>query len=218
MKKTYLSAGIIAFCALSASVGVQAQDVYLGLGAPGLVTLGYAAPVGTNWGLRADYAGGMNATLDGNRDGVNVNGSLRSTKFGAYADWFPFDNSGFRLVGGIALNNTKAELNATGTGTATINGKTVNMTGETYNITVKMPDTTGYIGLGYGHQAAAKGFGFYLDLGVLLGNLTVSSSTTLVASGKVTQADVDAQSQKLRDGIGSLGFMPSASMGAVYRF
>lgn len=212
---------IAAFSAVAAitSTNAHAQDVYLGVGIPGLVRLGYAAPMGNSWGLRADYATGLNVALDGNRDGVAVTGKLKSSVAGAYADWFPFNNSGFRLVGGVTFNDTKVDMNALGSGTAVIDGKTVNMTGEYYNVTVKMPSTTPYLGIGYGHQKAEPGLGFYFDLGVMIGKLDVSSSTSLVTSNQgITQANVDAQTQKLRDGVASVGYMPSASLGLVYRF
>lgn len=216
-KTSITIAAFSAFAALT-TTHAQAQDMYIGVGVPGLARIGVAAPMGNSWGLRADYASGLNTTLDGTRDGVTVTGKLTSSAAGAYADWFPFDNSGFRLVGGVTFNNTKAELNAVGSGTAVINGNTVSMAGEYYNVTVKMPSTTPYIGIGYGHQKAKRGLGFYFDLGVMIGKLDVSSSTSLVTSGKATQADVDAQNQKLRDGVGSVNFMPSASLGLVYRF
>jgi hypothetical protein len=216
-KKLIAIAAFSAFAA-TASTGAQAQDIYLGVGLPGLVTLGYAAPMGNSWGLRADYASGLNANLDGTSEGVRVTGKIKSSVAGAYADWFPFDNSGFRLVGGVTFNDTKADLNAVSSGTAVINGQTVNMAGEFYNVTVKMPSTTPYLGIGYGHQKAERGLGFYFDMGVMIGKLDVSSSTSLVTSGKTTQANVDAQNQKFRDSVASVGFIPSASLGLVYRF
>lgn len=203
--------------AATASIGAHAQDVYLGAGLPGLATIGYAAPMGKNWGLRADYAGGLNASLDGNRDGVNFTGNLKYSAFGAYADWFPFDG-GFRLVGGVRVTDGKVDLNATGSGNAVINGVNVNMAGEYYNVTVKMPSTMPYVGIGYGHQRSDPGLGFYFDVGVMIGTPEVSSATSLVTSGKVTQADVNAQNQKLRDGVSGVGFIPSVSLGVVYRF
>lgn len=37
----------------------QAQDIYGGLGLPGLYTLGYAQPLSNRWGVRGEYAGGL---------------------------------------------------------------------------------------------------------------------------------------------------------------
>lgn len=214
MKKQFALLAILA----AISTGLQAQDSYVGLGLPGLLTLGYAYPVNSSIGLRAEYAGGLSVNKDGNQDGVNVTGSFKASRLGAFADWFPLGGA-FRLVGGLTFNDIKADLNGVGTGTSTINGTTVNMSGETYNVRVKFPDTTAYVGIGYGHQKSdAKGLGFYADLGVMIGSFTADTSTSLVASGKVTQADVDAQNQKIRDSLGSLSVLPSASLGLLYRY
>jgi hypothetical protein len=201
-----------------ASTGIQAQDIYAGVGLPGLYTLGYAQSLGSNVGLRAEYASGLSVNKDGNQDGVNVTGTFKASRLGAFADWFPF-GGGFRLVGGVTLNDMKADFNGVGSGTSTINGVSVNMTGETYKVAVKYPDTTAYLGIGYGHQKSdAKGLGFYADLGVTFGSFTADTTTSLVANGKVTQADVDAQNQKVRDSLSSYSLLPSASLGLLYRY
>ena len=196
----------------------QAQDVYVGLGLPGLYTLGYALPLDSSIGLRVEYASGLSVNKDGNQEGVNVTGNFKSSRLGAFADWFPL-GGGFRLVGGLTANDTRAEFNALGSGTSTINGTTVNMAGETYRVTVKFPDTTAYLGIGYGHQQSdAKGLGFYADLGVSLGSFSASSSTSLVGKQGITQADVDAQNQKIRDSLNGYSLLPSASLGLLYRY
>ena len=196
----------------------QAQDSYLGLGLPGLYTLGYAYPMSSSLGLRGEYAGGLSVNKDGNQDGVNVTGTFKASRVGAFADWFPM-GGGFRLVGGLTMNDIKANFNALGSGTSTINGQTVNMTGETFNVQVKFPNTTPYLGIGFGHQkSSAKGFGFYADLGVMIGTFSADTTTSLVTNGKVTQADVDAQTQKIRDSLSGLSALPSASLGMSYRY
>ena len=203
-----------------ASIGgaAQAQDSYVGLGLPGLYTLGYAYPMSTTWGLRGEYAGGLSVNKDGNQDGVNVTGTFKASRLGAFADWFPM-GGGFRLVGGLTVNDIKADFNGVGSGNSTINGKSVDMTGETFNVQVKFPNTTPYLGIGYGHQkSGTKGFGFYADLGVMIGTFTADTTTSLVNKKGVTQADVDAQTQKIRDSLSGLSALPSASLGMLYRY
>jgi hypothetical protein len=200
------------------SSAAHAQDSYGGLGLPGLLTLGYAYPLSSSVGLRGEYAGGLSVNKDGNQDGVNVTGSFKASRLGAFADWFPLGGA-FRLVGGLTVNDITAGFNALGTGNSTINGNTVNMTGETYNVKLKFPNTTPYLGIGFGHQKSdAKGLGFYADLGVMIGTFSAETTTSLVTSGKATQADVDAQTQKIRNSLGGLSALPSASMGLLYRY
>lgn len=214
MKKT-----LIALAAAAAFAGAaHANDIYVGVNFPSVGTIGYAHNVGDNWALRADYSAGMNISGTGNRQGVEMTGTFSSRVAGAYADWFPFDGSGFRLTAGMTANDTRLDLAAKGTGYATINGKSVNMAGQYYNVRVAMPATTPYLGIGYGHQKAEKGLGFYADFGAMIGQFTVESQTSLVQAGLVSQSDIDAQNQSIKDGANGLGFIPVLAMGAVYRF
>ena len=201
------------------STGFEDKDnSYVGVGLPGLLTLGYAYPVSSSIGLRGEYAGGLSVNRDGNQDGVNFTGSFKASRLGAFADWFPMGGA-FRLVGGLTVNDITADFNALGTGNSTINGNTVNMTGETYNVKVKFPNTTPYLGIGFGHQKSdAKGLGFYADLGVMIGTFSADTTTSLVGKQGITQADVDAQTQKIRNSLGGLTALPSASMGLLYRY
>lgn len=216
--KKYIALAAVTCAAGAFSAVAQAQDSYFGLGLPGLYTLGYAQPITPAWGLRGEYATGLSVSKDGNQEGVNVTGSFKASRFGAFADWFPM-GGGFRLVGGLTVNDMKADFNGVGTGTSTINGKPVNLAGQTFNVAVKFPDTTPYIGIGYGHQKSdVKGFGFYADLGVMIGTFTATTSTSLVGQQGITQADVDAQTQKIRDSLSSLSVLPSASLGVLYRY
>ncbi len=205
----------------SLSGAVQAQDVYGGVGLPGLLTLGYAQPMGSNWGLRGEYAGGLDVSKDGNQDGVNVTGTLKANRVGVFADWFPFEG-GFRVVGGLTVNDIKASLNGSG-GLSTINNKSVNLTGETFSVNISYPTTTPYIGIGYGHQSSKdKGLGFYADLGVTIGTFSTDVSTSIIGktfgTNTITQADVEAQTKTMRDSIGGLSVLPSISIGLNYRY
>jgi opacity protein-like surface antigen len=214
MKIQLLGAAVLA----ALSTGVQAQDVYAGIGLPGLYTLGYAHPLSRSLGLRVDYADGLSVSKDGNQDGVNVTGTFKANRLGAFADWYPF-GGGFRLVGGVTANDIKADFVGVGTGSSTINGKPVNLSGETFNVAVKFPTATPYLGIGYGHQLSeAKGLGFYADLGVMVGTFTADTTTTMVGKQGITQADVDAQTQKIRDSLNGYSVLPSASLGLLYRY
>lgn len=195
----------------------QAQDIYGGLGLPGLYTLGYAHPMGSSWGLRGEYASGLSSTGSGTDNGVNYNASIQSSRAGLFADWFPF-SGGFRFVGGITANDHKFDVNALGTGNATINNKTVSMAGHYFNMKLKYPTATPYLGIGYGHQVSTKGLGFYFDAGVTFGSFTADVSTDLIGVSGVTQADVDAQKQQMNDSLGGFKYLPSFSAGMVYRY
>lgn len=88
-------------------------------------------------------------------------------------------------------------------------------------VAIKVPKATPYIGLGWGHQQANKGFGFVADIGATIGKakLTVEATgTNLGNRSLVTQEDIDKETQELRDGVGKITFIPQISLGLNYRF
>lgn len=223
MKKLLVNLAVLATLSSAATL-TQAQSLYGGIGVPGIYTLGYAHSMGASWGLRGDYAGGLSATGTGTDNGVSYEATIKASRAGLFADWFPF-NGGFRLVGGVTANDMKVDVNAVGTGTATINGKPVNManidgagTRGIFNVRAKFPTASPYLGIGYGHQAGSKGLGFYFDLGVMIGTFTADVETNLVGQAGITQADVDKQKQDMNDSLAGLTMIPSVSLGLRYNF
>ena len=209
-----------------ASVGAQAQTAYVGLGAPGALTIGYAMPMGSagplsgQWGVRGEFAGGISLSQSVTEDGNTLSAKLRANRLGAFADWFPTD-SNLRLVGGLTVNDIKMTLGAAATGDIDINGKTVSLSGERFNVTIKQPSVTPYLGIGWGHRASTeKGLGFFADAGVTFGAFKASVDTSLVGKGNpaITQADVDKEVQTLKDSLAKLSVVPSVAIGVNYRF
>lgn len=224
MKKHLVRLAALAVLGSTATLA-QAQNVYLGVGLPNVYAIGYAHPMGDSWGLRGEYAGGTSLSSSGTSEGIQYDAKFKSSRAGVFADWFPF-GGGFRVVGGVTSNDTKLDVNARGT-TATIDGNTVNLSGKYFNVAMKYPTATPYLGIGYGHQKAEKGLGFYFDLGVSFGSFTADVDTNLVGTAAVdangnattiTQQDVDAEKKKLNDSLAGLSVLPSVSLGLVYRF
>lgn len=201
----------------AAACPAWAQSLYAGGGVLGLYNIGYAHNINNSFSLRAQYSGGLDHAGDDTIEGVRARASIKYSTTGFFADWHPF-SGGFRVAGGVSFNDAKAQFGAYGSGTATINGKTVNMSGESYNVTLEFPKTTPYLGIGYGHKPSSKGIGFYVDFGVLVGKFKVRSETTLVGSQGITQADIDAQDAKMRDSVGEFNVLPVVHLGMSYRF
>lgn len=194
----------------------QANDVYGGVGFPGLA-LGFAHAYDNGLAARAEYNGGLSVNRDGQREGLSYKGSLKTGRFGGFVDWFPFGGT-FRVAAGLTFNDMKATLDGQGS-KGTINGKAVDLTGETFTVNVKFPSTTPYLGLGWGHQRSTdKGLGFFADLGVQFGKFGVDVQTSIVGKFGVTQADVDAEANKVRDTVGKYSVLPTATLGLTYRF
>ena len=216
MKKPLITCVVTAATALLSNT-LHAQSIYGGVGVLGLYNIGYAHSLGSSFSVRAQYGGGLDKTADDTIEGVQARANIKYATTGLFADWHPF-SGGFRVATGISFNDVKAQVNALGSGTATINGKTVNMSGETYNVALEYPKTTPYLGIGYGHNPSSRGLGFYVDFGVLVGKFKVRSETSLVGSQGITQADIDAQDAKMRDSVGEYSVLPVVHLGMSYRF
>lgn len=201
----------------SVAATVQADEVYGGVGFPG-ITLGISRSIAPAVNLRGEYSGGLNMSRNGQRNGIDFNGNLKAQSVSILADYFPMNN-GFRVTGGLSFNNTRFKLDSTGLGTATINGKPVSLSGEFFNIEVKQPGVTPYLGIGYGFKPDSKSaWDFYADVGVMIGKFKSTTNTSIVGKQGITQADVDAQTATVRDDVSKLSVLPKVSLGASYRF
>jgi hypothetical protein len=172
-------------------------------------------------GLPGKYATGLSMSGAGLDSGIHYDTSLKSSRTGVLADWFSF-GGGFRFVGGVTANDTRFNINSQGAGTPSINGYSVNMAGHYFNMSLKYPTASTYLGVGYGRNALTKGLGFFADVGVSFGAFTADINTDLEGAsspgGAFTQAEIDAQKQKLNDSLGGLRYLPSVSLGLVYRY
>ena len=215
--------------ALLACTAVQAQDsnnsfenVYVGLGATSILSVGYAKPINNSWGMRGEFAITPKLTFNDTVSSGSASVSVKSSRVGLFADWFPFDNQ-LRLVGGLTLNDIKIDGNASTTAgnRITINNKQVDLGSNTYNASLTFPTASPYIGVGLGHNPKKdKGLGFHADVGLMIGSFSSSIKTSLLdgPSPLITQADIDAESKSVRDAISSIGVLPSLSLGLSYRF
>ncbi|MDO9005440.1 MAG: hypothetical protein Q7V20_18500 [Aquabacterium sp.] len=199
----------------------QAGESYANVGIPG-VMLGYAHSVNSQWGLRGDVATLGSVKRHFTESGITYQGTIKAQRLGLFADYFPMQG-GFRLTGGLTLNHMRVRLKSQfdGTTSVTLGSQTLTPTaGDYFNAELKFPRVMPYLGVGWGHQARDQGLGFVADLGVMIGKAKVTTTQNVVANypGLVTQADVDAETQKLRDGVGDIRFVPQVSVGVSYRY
>ena len=230
MRTPMLLAAILACSAVQAQDSNNSfQNVYVGLGATSILSVGYAKPMSNNWGLRGEFALTPKLTFNDTVSGGSASVSFQSSRVGLFADWFPFDNQ-LRLVGGLTLNDIKGEFSGASSATnfVTVNNKKVSLAGETYNASLTFPTATPYFGVGLGHNPKKdKGLGFHADVGLMVGSFTSSINTSLLNKPLVsingtpltiTQADIDKETQSVKDAISSIGVLPSLSLGLSYRF
>lgn len=200
----------------------QAQEVYVGAGLFG-VQLGYAHAVTPSLSLRGDFLtmGSRDKTFK--ESGTAYQGKINWSRKALLADWFPM-GSGFRFTAGATFNDVKFDLLANGAGqTVDINGRQLSLTAnDSLSIQVKMPSTTPYVGIGFGHKPGSKGWGFHSDFGASLGKFKVTETRTggLVNGGVlgVTQTDVDKELAEVREGVAKLKLLPQLTLGVSYHF
>ena len=206
---------LASLCSLGATATSQAAQVYAGAGLSG-IHAGYGYKLSNHLSVRGELAGGLKIKRDGRREGLDYSGEFSTTRGAALIDFYPMAG-GLRLTAGLTANRTRVTLNGRGTN-GTVNGKPVDLTGETFQVRLNYPSTTPYIGIGWAHQPDATGLGFFADVGVQIGRFKTEVSTSLVGKYGITQADVDAEAKKVRDSVNKLSVLPSVSMGLTYGF
>jgi hypothetical protein len=215
-KATCLLCGII-------SIGnVCAQEIFVQGGTQG-VGLGAALNINSVLGLHADF-NGLNFSHTFTVGGNLYEDAVRLRQGGIYGDLFPWPNSGFRLTGGVQFTDDDLTAVSVPTnGMYAFNDRLYPAyPGESATAEVKYPRAMPYLGVGYGHQAAAKGLGFIADLGVAYGIPQVSytlSPTLLRLAGPAMSSDITATGlQQLKQKVSPYRWYPTLQVGMSYRF
>ena len=213
--------GVLVGLGVAAQVA-QAQEVYVGAGLLG-VQVGYAHAVTPSLNLRGDFLTLGNRDKTFNESGTAYQGKINWSRKALLADWFPM-GSGFRFTAGATFNDVKFDLFANGAGKIVdINGRKLSLSAnDSLNIQIKLPNTTPYVGIGFGHKPGSKGWGFHSDFGASLGKFQVTETRTggLVNGGSmgVTQTDVDKELAEVREGVAKLKLLPQLTLGVSYHF
>ncbi len=203
----------------------SAQEVYLRGGLPG-AGAGYAQSIGSSAVVRVEATTLGTRSMNGTREGIDFDGEIKATQAGVYGDWFP-GAGGFRLTGGVSANDVKftGQGRPSSNGTITIGGTTVAFgPGDYYNVEAKYPGLTPYLGIGWGHHPATRGWGFVADLGVHIGSFKATSQASpslvsrLSAAGANAQAEIDAQNRRIQDNLDRYRFLPVVAVGVSYRW
>lgn len=200
----------------------QAQEIYLQGGTQG-IGVGAALNINSWFGMHADFNAinfSHNFSVGGNRyeDGV------RLRQGGIYGDFFPWSNSGFRIIAGLRLTDDEVSGNSVPTnGSYTFKGKiTPAFPREYATATLKYPTVMPYLGVGYGLRPAAKGFGLAAELGVAYGiphpSYTLSPALTQAAGPALSQEIAATGLQQLREKASPYRWYPTVQIGISYHF
>ncbi|MFY8043996.1 MAG: hypothetical protein ACOVOD_13825 [Rhodoferax sp.] len=207
-KKLTLVALVLGASMPVAAFAGDAGTVYTQIGTAGL-GIGYGASVAKDWAVRGQINALPSQSYSGSvgdfGSGSNLDIKLDWNSVNLVGDWYPSDG-GFRVTGGVILNNSKVTISGTGQ---------VNGTTSTVNSEIKLSDgVSPYLGIGYGTRPKdSKGFGFNFDLGVAFNNPTVS-----LTAQSASASDIAAQKKKVEDAISALKTFPVFGIGISYSF
>ena len=157
--------------------------------------------------------------------GVDTTTDLKLFTAGVLLDYYPFDDSGFRLSGGVYYNGNKVTTH-TGkiTGDVTLNGNTYNnSTIDSIDGTLSFNTINPYIGVGYSNEIT-DGLSLVYDAGFMYHGKPQFASTVHYASGvsTATKANVESDKKKYVDDVNSkiskLQVYPVVMIGFAYRF
>lgn len=212
MKTTCVILGAVgSLCAASAIAG----EVYGGIATSG-AELGYGLKLSDQSALRID-AEFVNYKHSFSTSDIDYDAKLKFGNAGVFYDWFLGDT--FRLTGGALVGTRKLEGTGRASGgTITINGVAYPAAGESIALDARFPTVSPYLGLGWGHKQAAKGAGFYADLGTAIGRPKVKLTATPGLVAAAGQSNIDAEQQAAQDKADKLRFYPVIKLGFGYTF
>lgn len=144
-------------------------------------------------------------------------GELR-VKGGLPGDWFVPDGNA-RFTGGLTRSRYSLDLLANGSGGSIAVGNTRDLTASAdgFKVTVRLPSSMPYLGLGWGHQGHG-GLRFSFKFGAPLGNATLSPPLADPWAQRVALTDIDAGLPELRVGMGKVRLAPqrTVAMGSSF--
>jgi hypothetical protein len=160
-------------------------------------------------------------------------GDLELSNGGLFADWHIFDG-GFRVTGGLMLNNNEVTLIAKPTAglSVDIGNTTYDVSGGEVNGKVNFNSFAPYLGMGWGKPVGISSkWAFLFDLGVMfqgtpdidlrtagtirVGGIDVSTVPALQAT---LQTELDREIAKIEDDLDDFKLYPVLSLGVSYQF
>jgi len=192
------------------------KDFYASIGTRYIV--GYSFGKTDSIGIRVEASGSSKTDVNKVADGSTYDFYQKNTSLGTYMDWYPF-GSVFRLTSGINVNDMRTRLNGVTKSTVRINGSQVSLGVNTFNIEFKFPVVTPYVGFGFiDRKVESLGFGYFGDVGLMLGKYNAKATTSIIGVQNVTSSDVDTELSNLRKSLFKFSFVPIANFGLTYRY
>jgi hypothetical protein len=169
---------------------------------------------------------GLGISADAEESGVKYDAKLNLFNVSTLLDYHPWQNSGFRLTGGLVFQDNKVEGNAKPS-----NGQTIEIGDKTYtqqelqSVKAKVSfanSVAPYLGIGWGNAVKpGRRWGFSASLGVMFaGSPKVEITPVGARADLVTeiQANIEKERKQLEGDLDSLNIYPVLSLGVSYQF
>lgn len=193
----------------------------LGLGAE--LTIGLTETINARVNLS-----GFNADDDFTENDIDYKADLELRSLGANIDWHPFRN-GFRVTGGLLINNSSMDLEAGGSGLVEIGDDTYDLDNLSIDGDIELGNNVvPYLGVGFGNAVHSnRRWGFNADVGVaftgspevdLDGSVDDPSALPPGVTEDDFQDDVKKEEDDIQDELDDINVVPVISIGVSYKF
>jgi hypothetical protein len=113
----------------------------------------------------------------------------------------------------------RTKLNSKSNGVININSSQVSLGSNIFNVEFKFPVVTPFLGFGFiDRKIDSLGFGYFGDVGFMLGKYNAKATTNIIGVQNVTSSDVDNELSNLRKSLFKYSFVPIANFGLTYRY
>lgn len=203
----------------NADGGVSAKIGTLGYGAE--MTVGIAPALNLRGGFNMmNFDEDFNEDDDGSGESQEINLEVDFQTYGLLLDLHPARRSGFRVTGGMMINNNEINMTADLDEKVEINDRDYYVTGLKGNIS--FDQLAPYVGIGYGNAVGKDGkWHFSCDFGVLVqGSPSITLKAT--ASNPVLQErlnkDIAEEVKEIEDDAEDYKYWPVIALGVSYKF
>lgn len=202
-------------------VGATAKFGTLGLGAE--VAVGVSENINARAGLNGfslDIDTGEGDDEDGDDGGEDIDASLKLQSFAILADWYPWEESAWRVSGGIVFNNNRVEFSADVDDTVELNDREYAV--DDFDGELTFNAMAPYLGIGYGNPVGTDGrWHFAFDFGLMFqgdSEVDLDATATNPAEQPALERDLKAEEDELDSDIKIPGVFPVVCAGISYRF
>ena len=225
LTRSRLAASTLVALGLFATRPAAAVEAYVATGFP-YALVGLAQPINASFALRADFGTIAHHGYSGSTSDNDFKGSLSYNRTALLGDWF-VAGGGFRLSGGLAINQAKATMTASAhNGKISIGGTQYDAPSNLYYVQsdLSLPKAAPYIGLGWGHHDSPPGLSFNVDVGAAIGTAKATplkASPALASELAVDQggaADLASENKDFQDTVHRFKAVPQLTFGVGYRF